>query len=246
MKIKLTKDQWAALPSHVQAFCAAAGDAFEMDAAQIPDATALKNAKQHEVDAHKTTKKALADITGELATAKTELATFQDLATKNVPKANLEAIEQSYKDKIAKMEKDHSTATKGLEASLEDLLVGREASKLAGDISTVPSLLESVIRSRLKVDTDSGGKHVTRVLDANGKPSALTLEDLKKDLLANKEFAPILKGTKANGSSAPGAGPGSSAPGSQSQQGQNNLARIPATDLVARLEAKGVGAGVEE
>ena len=43
------------------------------------------------------------------------------------------------------------------------------------------------------------GTPIVRVLDANGKPSAMSIEDLEKEISANKAFAPLLVGSNASG-----------------------------------------------
>ena len=42
------------------------------------------------------------------------------------------------------------------------------------------------------------------MLDKDGKPSALSVEDLEKEVLSNKAFAPILRGSQASGGNASG------------------------------------------
>ena len=55
------------------------------------------------------------------------------------------------------------------------------------------------------------GKPTVVVLDANGKPSAATLEELKAEFVNDPAFAPLIVGSKASGSGASGAKPGSGA-----------------------------------
>ena len=55
-----------------------------------------------------------------------------------------------------------------------------------------------VLNNRISTEFD-GSNPVHRILDGSGKPSAMSVDDLKKEILANKELAPILKGSKASG-----------------------------------------------
>ena len=55
------------------------------------------------------------------------------------------------------------------------------------------------------------GVPVTVVLGQDGKPSALTIDDLKSELTANQAFAPIIAASKAAGGGASGSGNGGGA-----------------------------------
>ena len=48
------------------------------------------------------------------------------------------------------------------------------------------------------------GQIKTRILDKDGNPTAQTFDDLEKEFLANKDFAPILVGSKGSGGGANG------------------------------------------
>lgn len=73
------------------------------------------------------------------------------------------------------------------------------------------SVLLPHVRARLAVDYVDG-QPITRVLGADGKPSALTLDELKQELSANEAFAPIIAGSKASGGGAGGSNGGRAAP----------------------------------
>jgi hypothetical protein len=45
---------------------------------------------------------------------------------------------------------------------------------------------------------------VTVVKDSEGKPSALTVDELKKEIMADAAFAPLIVGSKATGGGASG------------------------------------------
>jgi hypothetical protein len=113
-----------------------------------------------------------------------------------------ESLEQSYKDKIAKIEGDRDTLVGELNGEINRLLVSDTAQRLAAEISTVPDLLAPVIEARLKAEKGADGKHFLRVMDGEGKPSAASLDDFKQELLANTKYAAILVGGKGSGGSA--------------------------------------------
>jgi hypothetical protein len=89
-----------------------------------------------------------------------------------------------------------------MEAQLQTVLVDNVAQTLAAEIFVSPVVGLPHIQKRLKAERNSDGKFETRVLDDNGSPSAMTVADLKKNLLANKDFAPILIGSKGSGGGA--------------------------------------------
>jgi hypothetical protein len=74
----------------------------------------------------------------------------------------------------------------------------------------------------------------TRILDREGKPSAFTIDDLKKEILANKEFSPILKASNATGGGASGAR-GSGGAGSSGKIDFSKSAK----EIAAQMKASG-------
>lgn len=56
----------------------------------------------------------------------------------------------------------------------------------------------------MKLESSENGEHIVRILDKDGKPSALNMDDLKKEVLGSKALAPLLSGSKASGGGANG------------------------------------------
>lgn len=133
-------------------------------------------------------------------------AAAEDAAKKT---GDVTALEKSWQEKLANREAELLGENKRLDGSLRDVLVESVAKGLAGDLAIPGSanVLLPHVRARLAVDYVDG-RPVTRVLDAMGKPSAATLEELKIEFAATPAFAPILAGTKASGGGAAGAGRG--------------------------------------
>lgn len=121
----------------------------------------------------------------------------------------MQALEKSWQEKLAAREAELSSQVSKLDGSLRDVLVESVAKGLAAEIAIPGSanVLLPHIRARLAVDYVDD-KPVTRILDAAGKPSAATLDDLKNEFAGNAAFAPIVAGTKASGGGAAGAGRG--------------------------------------
>lgn len=110
----------------------------------------------------------------------------------------LEALKKSYETKIAKMTGDATAAAEKSRKQIVKLLADSKASEIATKISKVPKLMSRAIRDRLDVDL-SGDEPKLTVLDADGKPSAFTLEDLEQEFVANAEYADIIIASKASG-----------------------------------------------
>lgn len=148
-----------------------------------------------------------------------------------VPKADMDKLEGSYKEKLAKREKELGSQIGVLTSNLQTMLVDNVAQSVATKISKAPELLLPHLRSRLKAEF-ADGKATTRVLDKDGNPSAFTIEDLQKEFIANPSFAPIIIGSKASGSGAEGGSGGSNRPSTV------DFAKASTKDIVAYLKSK--------
>lgn len=174
-----------------------------------PNAGALKRAKDYEKTARQKAEKQLKEMQDQLASLLEEREGFLKGA---IPKGDVEKLENSYKEKAAKREKELSDQIENMQTHLNTILVDNVANGLAREISKSPDLIFPHIKGRLKAEYVDG-RPTTRVLDKEGNPSAFEIEDLKKEMVANPIFAPIIIGSKASGSSADGGPSGSSAPG---------------------------------
>lgn len=206
----VTKVEHAKLPDSLKTEYKAddTGENFVLEIDGYEDPAELKRAKDHEKTARKGLEKQVKDLQDNL-TALTEER--DGLLRGAIPKADVEKLEGSYKTKIANREKELSTQIEALTISLNTTLVDNVALGLASKLSTSPTLLLPHIKSRLKAELKDG-KAETRVLDAEGNISALTIEDFEKEILANKQFAPILTGSKGSGGGSHGSGSGGGAP----------------------------------
>lgn len=172
-----------------------------------PGVGALKRAKDHEKTLRQKAEEKVTTLEGELLTKDTEI---EGLRTGAIPKSDVDALRLSYEEKLKKQQTDADTKYTSLNSLVEKHMLDGEALRLATDISTVPALLVPHIRGRLKLEEVNGELSVS-VLDATGKPSAASMDDLRKELLSNKNFAPILIGSKASGGGANGGSGGGGA-----------------------------------
>ena len=117
------------------------------------------------------------------------------------------------------------------------------ATTLANKLSNSPSLLVDHLAKRINVEINEDGSLKHSILDSAGKPSAGTMEDLEKEALKNKEWAPIMRGTKANGGGGalpvPGGGgaPRSDVPHRPGTP-ENNLATMDPVVLAAQIRER--------
>lgn len=181
------------------------GDGFRLDVEGYKDPAPLLRAKQHERDAHNATKEALREAQEELETAREELESLRARKGGKKDDEALAALEQSYKDKIVKLETKFAAREKELMAHLERTHRTEVAAKLASELSDSPELLQRFIEERLAFELGASGPE-TRVLDSDGNPSALTLDELRDEFKQDKKYAAIIRGSAASGGGASNTG----------------------------------------
>lgn len=129
---------------------------------------------------------------------------------------NVEELEQSWSEKYnrlqtelgGQLEQERNT----LQGQIRDLTVGRTATEIATALA-VPGSAKALlphIERRLSVE-QRDGKPTVVVLDAAGKLSAATLDELKAEFTNDPAFGPLIAGSKASGGGAGGAGKGGGA-----------------------------------
>lgn len=157
------------------------------------------------------------ELLGEKKTEAEKRKQAEDAARKAAEEAarkngDVEALENSWKEKLGKREQELLDQLNGYEGQVKSLTVGRAATDLAAELAVQGSAkaLLPHIQARLSMDIRDG-KPTVVVLDANGKPSAATLAELKAEFANDPAFAPLIVGTNASGSGAGGAKPGGGA-----------------------------------
>jgi len=209
LKRKLTSAAYAALDAALQALYkkAEGSDNYLLDA-EDDDGAELKTAKDREkkrADKAEADARVLADKIKELEEEKDELS---NKGKDGLDAAGVTKLKAQHAAAIAAEQKKLTDLTNGI----NDALTNEAATRLAGDISTVPELLAPVIKQRLQVELVDG-KPTVRVLDADGNITTGKLEDLQKEIVANAKFAPIIQASKASGGGASGSSKGGGAAG---------------------------------
>lgn len=209
LKSKITKAEFDALTDDLKAVYKQDGDNYLLqsdDAAELRALLAAERDERKRLETEKAQREAAEEAARQEA-ARKEAEAAEALARKN---NDIAALEASWSAKVDAAKQAGEQETQRLRTMLENVLVDKEAEALANKISTVPDLLKPAIRARLQADI-SGDTPLTRVLDANGKPSAANLAELEQEIVANKNYAAIIKGTNANGGGANGNGLGGGA-----------------------------------
>lgn len=211
LKSRLTKAEFDALPDALKEYYKAEGDAYLL---QSDDAAELRAAKDRETERRAAAEAERDRLKAEKDEADRQAAAAAEEAARERAKkdGDLTALETSWQAKVEAAKVEAKAENDKLRAMLTDMLVDKEAARMAGEISTTPKLIEPHIKARLKAELD-GDKPLTRVLDANGQPSALTLAELQQEFVANKDFAAIIKGSSASGGGANGQHSGGGATG---------------------------------
>lgn len=146
---------------------------------------------------------------------------------------DVEAIEKSWTDKYSKLETEFKGLQEKHNGYVTKSLVETAVTAMANEISTHPSLISPHIRSRFGVDL-TGDSPKLVVLDENGQRSALTVDELKKSFVDNKEFSAIIKATSANGGAKAGASSPSGTPTSETKR----LGEMSDLELAQMAKAK--------
>ena len=112
---------------------------------------------------------------------------------------DVSALDKSWQEKHAKAEQEWSAKLEAANKHLQSIMVDNVATKAAADIAVdgeCAELLADKIRAYPGLE-EVDGKLQTVVIDADGKRSALTVDELKKQLAA--KYPRLVKGSPAGG-----------------------------------------------
>lgn len=199
LKLNLTTEEHAALDDSVKALYEADGDNFKLAVDGLEDTGALKRAKDREAASAREAKDRAEALQAELDEIKAREAD-QD-KDKHRKSKDIEALEKSWKDEADKKVKAERDLREARERQLTEILVDSKAESLAAELFTVPEIGKDYIRKFLRAELD-GDVPTTRVLDGSGQPTAKSLDDFKKELLATESLKGILVASKASGGGA--------------------------------------------
>lgn len=201
LKQKITKVIFDALSKDIQAEYKAAGDDYVLDVEGYEDPAELRRARDREKEESKAAKAATAALQKQLD----EITAAQgDLTATNARKAgDIATLEASWKAQKEAAETLLNGTISKKDAYIKTQLVDSVAQQIASKISTVPAVILPHIRARLTADM-TGDTPLTRVLDHDGKLSALSIADLEKEFVGNADFSSIIIASNGSGGGAPG------------------------------------------
>lgn len=205
MSLKFEVDSLDGLDEALAGLYEQRGDKFRLKVEGIDPADELKEALRKEREERKAAKERAEALEREA----------RERAEESARKSgDIEALEKSWQNKLARREAELLEQNERLQSQLVELTVGATAQKLAGDLAVPGSadVLLPHIKSRL---TYQDGK--LAVLDADGKPSASTVDELANEIRNDKRFAPLIVASMADGGGASGSRGGGAATLKRSQ-----------------------------
>lgn len=150
------------------------------------------------------------ELLGETKAAKAEREKAKAAAEEAARKSgDVQALEDSWRTKLTTRETELTGVLSQREAMIQQLTAGAAAKDIAAELAVAgsASVLEKLIAPRLSAEFRDGEFKIT-VKDAAGRPSALTVTELKAELAKDPALQPILAGTKGSGGGAAGQGGG--------------------------------------
>lgn len=202
------------------------GDTYVLKVEDDPS-EGMRKARDHEKEARKKAEQELRELREQQE---------RDQEDKNRKNGDVEKVEKAWKDKYEKLEQTMTEQLSARDSQLQTMLVDNVASQLATELFTSAALGLPHVKSRLGVESVDG-KFVTRVKDPKTGEfnPALTLDDFKKEISENPDFAPIRKSSNAKG------GNGAPPPSKFNQQQNDNptnLGKATPAELVAHIKSK--------
>ena len=228
LKFKVSKEDHGKLEEWMQKLYIEDGNGgFRLDVDSEGDTGALKRAKDREVQLRK-------EAEARALEAEEKLEALNDGDIKK--RGDVDALDKSWQSKHEKTVSEYQAKIDKFMKSTEKNLREGTARTVAAKISTAPDLLHPHLLSRLAVDYD-GDEPKLRVLDQNGQPSAMTLDELSAEFVANKNYAAIMVASKASGGGAPGGQQQQQKGRAPSEGGRVDLSKMTTQERVAHYRA---------
>jgi hypothetical protein len=187
LKFKIGATAYEALPTDVKKEYKQVGSDYQLDLDGYEDPDALKRAKDHEKEAARQAKAEAAAEKQRADKAEKEARELRD-AGKSVDDA-VKAKETEWQAKYDKDIAERDTKLTGLTTATINNHRKSIADTLANKISTSPELLGPRLMDRIEVEIDPATNTPKAfILDAAGKRTAGTVDDLEKEALKNPAY----------------------------------------------------------
>lgn len=162
----------------------------------IDDGAELKRAKDHEKKARQQAEKERDELRQQFQAIEEER---DNLLRGTIPKASAEQLENGYKSKISKLEKDYGEKIGTYQQQLQKLLIDQKAEAIARELAVPGSeaVLIPHIKSRLALDEQN---FTTVYKNADGID--YSEKEMIEEFRGSAAFAPLLVASKATGGGA--------------------------------------------
>lgn len=161
---------------------------------------ALYRARDHEKTEKNQFKTQLAEQKSEVERLNKELEEAKKSGSNIDHKTRADDWERKYNKDIA----DREAKLEEANQRLHRVAVEDKAESLSNAWFTSPELTKHHVKSRLKAEILDNGEVIHRVLDKDGNVTAMSLDDLKKEMTENPVFAPVVRAGEGSGSAGAG------------------------------------------
>ncbi|WP_312450072.1 hypothetical protein [Stutzerimonas nitrititolerans] len=202
--LKFEIDSLEGLDESLQGFYEQHGEKYRLKVEGIDPADELKEALRKEREERRAAKERAEELE-----RKAQIAA-EEAARKN---GDIEALENSWREKLDKTSGELMAKLTKANNFISESTAGRDAVKLAAAIAIdadAAANIEDYVRGRLRTEFRDDVP-TTVVLGADGKPSAMTLEELQVEVSLMPRFKHIVAGSKATGGGAAGSKGGGAA-----------------------------------
>ena len=184
---------------------------YRLSVEGVDDVEPLKRAKDHEKQARVEAEKKAKELTAELEQAKKEAQAGQYDRAKT--DGDIAALEESWKAKLEATQTEYESKMSAVQSALEAAVIDAAVDDVSS-IFVAPKAMMPFVRSKLKVEIADGRPSV-RVVGDDGKPTAMSIDELKESLKSDESLAAVIVGSKASGGGVGGdSGAGNSGSGS--------------------------------
>lgn len=195
MKYILTKEEFEKLPEDLQKEYTLEGENATLTLEGHEDAFVEKG-KWAEAEKHRKNAEAKAN-----EVEKREAQLLKDIEAAKGNEKKIAELRESHEAEVARIKEENENQLKEIKAGQHKAMIDAEATKFANEHFTVPSLVKDAIAKRLTVE-EVDGQPVIRTLEADGKASSKSFDQVQKEFLENKELSSIIKASKGKGGGA--------------------------------------------
>lgn len=238
VKYKLTKAEFDKLAEHFRAEYKEDGEGYVLDLEGGEDTGALKRAKDRESQAHRREKQRADELQARLDEAEGELNEFHENGGKK--QRDIKTLTDAHKTALQAQKTEYESKLTKLQDHIKNGSVSSVVNRLAAELSDSPKILLPHLKGRVTADFNDDGEPVVRFLDADGQPSDMDYDGLKKEFLSNKDYASIIRASQASGAS--GAKDANARRGGvpnvqNPNQQPADVTKLSPADMVARIKA---------